>query len=125
MSSKSTRQAKPKRRPARHYSGLQKSEAVLSVWSERRRPAEVCRELGISWQVLNQWQNRALEGMVATLEPRTSTEEQRPPALSARLEKLLAKQRRKEAKPKPLSSGLTRRLSGLREPQKPSAEEKE
>ena len=29
-----------------------KCEAVLSVWAERRRPLEVCRELGIPWQQL-------------------------------------------------------------------------
>jgi hypothetical protein len=36
---------------------------VLSVWAERRRPAEVCREMSIAWMQFSQWQNHALKGM--------------------------------------------------------------
>ncbi len=32
----------------------EKYRAVLSVWTERRKPGEVCRELGVAWSILNQ-----------------------------------------------------------------------
>ncbi len=73
----------------RQYSAKMKCEAVLAVWSERRKPAEVCRELGIQWGNLSQWQNRALEAMMAALEPRGKSEEERGPSLGPKLEKLL------------------------------------
>jgi len=28
---------------------------VLSIWTERRKPGEVCQELGVAWSVLSQW----------------------------------------------------------------------
>jgi len=52
----------------------QKCRAVLSVWTERRTPVEVCRELGISWNILNQWQERAMEGMLQALQARVPVE---------------------------------------------------
>ena len=52
------------------HTAEQKCRAVLSVWTERRKPGEVCRELGIAWGLLNQWQERAMEGMLLALEPR-------------------------------------------------------
>jgi hypothetical protein len=64
---------------------------VLSVWTERRRPAEICRELSIPWMVLAQWQRRAMEGMLQALEPRVSLD--RGPALSPRLQAMLEKKR--------------------------------
>src|SRR4030042_6184825 len=48
----------------------EKCRAVLSVWTERRKPGEVCRELGVAWSLLNQWQERAMEGMLLGLQPR-------------------------------------------------------
>src|SRR5271157_645501 len=65
----------------------QKCRAVLSVWTERRKPAAVCRELGVKWTVLMHWQNRALEGMLQALEPRRNLEQ--GGALSPRLQSLL------------------------------------
>ena len=69
----------------------QRCQAILSLWSERRSPAEVCRELSISWTILNQWQDRALEGMLQALEPRVQLG--KGPALSPRLQALLQKKR--------------------------------
>jgi len=77
------------KRPAVNYPAQQKVEAVLSVWTERRAPSEVCRELGIAWTILNQWQQRAMEGMLQALEPRVNLD--RGPALSPRLRLMLQK----------------------------------
>jgi len=65
----------------------EKCKAVLSVWTERRKPAAVCRELGIKWTILMHWQNRALEGMLQALEPRRNLAQ--GTALSSRLQALL------------------------------------
>jgi hypothetical protein len=67
----------------------EKCRAVLSVWTERREPWEVCRELGVDWGVLQQWQDRAMEGMLLALQPRLQVE--RGVALSPRLAVLLKK----------------------------------
>jgi hypothetical protein len=60
---------------------------VLSVWTEKRKPAAVCRDLGIKWTILMHWQNRALEGMLQALESRRNLEQ--GTALSPRLQALL------------------------------------
>src|SRR6266542_3877312 len=80
-----------KKRQTMKYGALEKCRAVLSVWTERRRPAEICRELSIPWMVLAHWQKRAMEGMLQTLEPRVSLD--RGPALSPRLQAMLEKKR--------------------------------
>jgi transposase-like protein len=67
----------------------EKCRAVLSVWTERRKPGEVCRELGVAWGVLQQWQDRAMEGMLMAMQPRLQVE--RGVALSPRLAVLLEK----------------------------------
>ncbi len=65
----------------------EKCRGVLLVWTERRKPGEVCRELGVDWGVLQQWQDRAMEGMLLALQPRLPVE--RGIALSPRLAVLL------------------------------------
>jgi hypothetical protein len=80
-----------KKRQMINYGAMEKCKAVLSVWTERRRPAEVCRELAIPWMVLSHWQRRAMEGMLQALEPRVSLE--KGPALSPRLQAMLEKRR--------------------------------
>jgi transposase-like protein len=65
----------------------EKCRAVLLVWTERRKPGEVCRELGVDWGALQQWQDRAMEGMLLALQPRLPVE--RGVALSPRLAVLL------------------------------------
>jgi transposase-like protein len=67
----------------------EKCRAVLLVWTERRKPGEVCRELGVDWGMLKQWQDRAMEGMLLALQPRVQVE--RGVALSPRLAVLLKK----------------------------------
>jgi transposase-like protein len=69
----------------------EKAQAVLAVWTERVKPGEVCRQLGVSWIRFNQWQQRAMEGMLQALETRVSLSE--GGALSPRLQQLLAKKK--------------------------------
>ena len=70
-------------------SAREKCQAVLALWTGRRRPSEICRELQIPANLLSGWQERALEGMLQALEPRTRQQEERGPLLAPRLERLL------------------------------------
>jgi transposase-like protein len=85
------------------HTAEEKCRAVLSVWTERRKPAEVCRELGVAWTILNQWQERAMEGMLLALRPRVPVAE-KTVALNARLAVLLERKSQE---------GLERRLTRL------------
>lgn len=90
MSTNTTRKkTAPKAR--RSFAAKQKCEAVLSVWSERRKPAEVCREMEIEWQQLNNWQDTAMKGMMLALDPKRTPDGQRLAPVSPRVEKLLEK----------------------------------
>jgi transposase-like protein len=89
------------------HTAEEKCRAVLSVWTERRKPGEVCRELGVAWSILNQWQERAMEGMLLALQPRIPAME-KTVALNSRLAVLLErKSTRGEMR------GLERRLARL------------
>jgi transposase-like protein len=85
----------PSRREAKRervlHSAKEKAQAVLALWTERRRPREVCREMGIKPSVLSRWQERAMEGMLAALEPRRSSPQEPKPMLPAKVERLLAR----------------------------------
>lgn len=78
------------KKPQIQYSAQEKCQAVLSVWSERRKASQVCKELGIQGTLLTHWQERAMEAMLRALEPKTQSGQQLP-ALGPRLEKLLLK----------------------------------
>lgn len=80
-----------KKRSSVTYGAMERCKAVLSIWTERRKPGEVCRELSIPWMVLSMWQKRAMEGMLQALEPRVNLD--RGPALSQRLQVMLEKNR--------------------------------
>ena len=86
-----TTEPKPKKE-MKVYNAHQRAQAVLAVWTERRRPAEVCRQMGINSTLLAQWQERAMGGMVEALQPRCRAEQQLGPALTGKLERLLARQ---------------------------------
>src|SRR4030043_539372 len=45
----------------------EKCRAGLSGWTDRRKPGEVCREWGVAWSILNQWQGRAMGGVLRAL----------------------------------------------------------
>ena len=76
------------RRSRRAHPVREKCLAVLSVWARKRRASSVCRELGISWGILNQWEKRALQGMLEGLGQKGKIPEQ-PLNLGPRLERLL------------------------------------
>jgi transposase-like protein len=95
----------------------EKCRAVLSVWTERRKPGEVCRELGVAWGILQQWQDRAMEGMLLALQPRVPVE--RGVALSPRLAVLLRKSQAG------IMKGLDKRLKKLQGNPKAPQEERE
>lgn len=87
-----------------------KCRAVLSIWTERRKPGEVCQELGVAWNLLNQWQQRAMEGMLLALQPRVAMHKEL--ALNPRLAVLLERKSKMKK--------LERRLVRLQEsPAKP------
>ena len=86
-----TTESKPrKERPL--YPASQRVQAVLSVWTERRRPTQACQELGITTAQLAGWQERAMRGMLAALEPRRCASAERGPSLTPKLERLLKRQ---------------------------------
>jgi len=80
-------QEEKKGRRGSGHTAKEKCRAVLSVWTERRKPGEVCRELGVAWSILNQWQERAMEGMLVALQPRAAVD--KAVALNSRLAVLL------------------------------------
>ena len=79
---------KKAKRVRRSFAPQQKITAVLSVWTERRTTAEMCREASVSTTLFNQWQNQAMEGMLTALGPKRP---QQPPPLNARLTRLIEK----------------------------------
>jgi transposase-like protein len=90
-SSMTSSSPKPKKlRPAPPgYSAQEKAQAILAVWTERCKPAEVCRQMKVPWITFNHWQQRAMEGMLQALESRVNLA--RGEALSPRLQALLHK----------------------------------
>jgi hypothetical protein len=95
-----------KKTPTSLHSAPDKVQAVLAVWTERCRPAEVCRQLNIKWITFNQWQQRAMEGMLQALESRVNLS--KGEALSPRLQALLQQRQRTVT-----AGRLTRRLEQL------------
>jgi len=89
------------------HTAEEKCRAVLSVWTERRKPGEVCRELGVTWTLLSQWQERAMEGMLLALQPRIAVME-KTVALNSRLAVLLERKSKRGG-----MKGLERRLARL------------
>ena len=103
-------QMKGKRQEHRLFTPAEKCRAVLSVWSERRSPAEVCREISITFMQFRQWQNHALKGILIALD--TKKDQVKCPPLSARLEKLLEGN---AATPAPKQSKLEKRLEKVQQ----------
>lgn len=86
----STEKQPPRKRAARsQLSAQDKCQAVLSLWTEKARPSDLCRELKVNYMVLNHWQERALEGMLQALTTRVDlgTGSVLSPRLQALLEK--------------------------------------
>ena len=96
-----------KGRKGSSHTAEEKCRAVLSVWTERRKPGQVCRELGVTWNLLNEWQERAMEGMLLALQPRVPVME-KTVALNSRLAVLLERKSKRGG-----MKGLERRLARL------------
>lgn len=86
------------RKAKKRYNARMKAQAVLMLWNGSRKAAELCREMSISWGVLSQWQERAMEGMLAYLEPKRR-EEIGTPSLTGRLKELLDRKATEREKP--------------------------
>ena len=74
------------KRTRRIFDPQQKITAVLSIWTERRTSAQICQEMDISPNLLGQWQNLAIEGMLKSLDP---TKKDPLPPINHRLTRLI------------------------------------
>jgi transposase-like protein len=99
------------------HSAQEKCRAVLSVWSERRKACEVCKELGIQPTLLTHWQERAMEAILRAMEPKGQSG-QAAPAIAPRLQKLLL---RRVLKREGKVARLRERLEKIQQPTKPQA----
>ena len=101
---------KPKRRRspslASSHTASEKAQAVLAIWTERVKTAEVMRTLQVNYTTLQQWQERAMEGMLQALEPRVNLAD--GAALSPRIRALLDRRQQQVGKEK-----LVKRLEEL------------
>jgi transposase-like protein len=80
----------PETRTKRIFSAEQKTRAVLEVWTESRKPAQVARELEITGTLLDQWQKKAMKAILTAMQPRKHDPTKQP--LPARLENILTRQ---------------------------------
>ena len=80
----------------RRFTAAEKCRAVLALWTERSSAAELCKELGTTWNMLNLWQEQAMEGMVQSLEPRRAAPCGNTP-LNPRLQGLLERKAARRA----------------------------
>ena len=79
---------KKTKRARRVFDPQEKVTAVLSVWTECRTATQVCREMSVSWTLLDKWQNQAMEGMLTALSPIRA---EHKATLSSRLVRLMEK----------------------------------
>ena len=107
------RKARTATSPSGH-TAAEKTQAVLAVWTERVKPAMVMKSLGISYITLQQWQDRAMEGMLQALESRVNLAD--GAVLSPRLKSLLQKRQMAAGREK-----LTARLERIQEIAPPAA----
>ena len=76
----------------RKFNASEQCRAVLLVWTGRQSASEVCRALKVSASLLTMWQEKAMEGLLAALEPRDGRAKAvGGPALSLPLKRLLDK----------------------------------
>jgi hypothetical protein len=120
--SSTTSNPSPKPKPpapaAPTYSAQEKVQAVLTVWTERCRPTEVCRQLKVPWITFDHWQRRAMEGMLQALEPRVNLAKGQ--ALSPRLQALLL--RRQTTNPNRKLAQRLEQIQLAKAPQDPAKE---
>jgi hypothetical protein len=90
------------------HTASEKAQAVLAIWTERVKTAEVMKTLQVPYLTLQQWQERAMEGMLQALEPRVNLAD--GAALSPRIRALLDKRQQQVGK-----ESLKKRLLQLQE----------
>jgi hypothetical protein len=98
---------RPANTPSSHTAS-EKAQAVLAIWTERVKTAQVMKTLQVPYITLQQWQERAMEGMLQALEPRVNLAD--GAALSPRIRALIDKRQQQVGK-----EGLKRRLLQLAE----------
>ncbi|MCH7229201.1 hypothetical protein, partial [Haloferula sp. A504] len=64
--------------------------AVLAIWTEKLSQSDICREMEINYMTLQNWQKRAMEGMLQALESHAKLDD--GAALSPRLRQLMDQQ---------------------------------
>jgi hypothetical protein len=84
-------EGKKHRQASRVHSAKEKAQAVLSVWSGRRSPSALMKDLGVPWVAINQWEKRAISGMLTALDPTWKQGVEEQPILPRRVEKLIEK----------------------------------
>ena len=89
-----------RRRRTRMFSGKEKSQAVLSLWSGRRSASSLMKTMDVPWAVLNSWEKRALNGMLTALDP-TWQKPAQTSALPSRVERLIMQTLEPAATPAP------------------------
>jgi len=94
----------PRKRQSRVYSAKEKAQAVLALWSGRRNPSALTRELEVPWAIINTWEKRALTGMLTALDPTWKQVEEGQPSLPRRLEKLIEQTLKPVATAEPAAS---------------------
>src|SRR5580658_10666589 len=90
------------------HTASEKAQAVLAIWTERVKTAQVMKTLQVPYITLQQWQERAMEGMLQALEPRVNLAD--GAVLSPRIRALLDKRQQQVGKEK-----LSKRLAELQE----------
>jgi len=88
------------------HTASEKAQAVLAIWTERVKTAEVMKTLQVPYVTLQQWQERAMEGMLQALEPRVNLAD--GAVLSPRIRALLERRQQQIGKER-----LTKRLAEL------------
>ncbi len=94
--------------PPSPHTAAEKAQAVLAIWTERVKTAQVMKTMGVTYLTLQQWQERAMEGMLQALEPRVNLAD--GAVLSPRIRALLDRRQQQVGKEK-----LTKRLAELQE----------
>lgn len=82
---------KTTRRPTKTFSPEQKAQAVLASWTEKVSQSEICRQMQINYVTFQNWQDRAMEGMLRALENQVRLED--TSVLSPRLRKIMERGR--------------------------------
>ena len=82
------------RRPARVFSAQQKAQAVLAAWTEKLSQMEICRQMEVNYMTFQNWQSRAMEGMLQALENHLQIND--TTVLNPRLRKLMDRGRPEE-----------------------------